>query len=426
MVKDSKKRNYTPFQSVYGTHDTFGDSIDLKRYLEYTVRSVMRIYNYHEIRTPTFEQTDLFARSIGRNTDIVGKEMYTFADRGDENLTLRPEGTAPVIRAYIQHHLKEKGPVTKLYYIGPMYRRERPQKGRMRQFDQFGVEIIGSGEPQADVEVMVLFDTICEKLGIAERNFLINSVGCTECRPTYRETLTSFLVGIKNNLCETCQERMTKNPLRILDCKNDECRAVLQSAPFMLDHLCEECKEHFEEVCRLLDELGISYKVDRYIIRGLDYYTRTAFEMASDILGAQSSFMGGGRYDNLVEELGGNPTPAVGFAAGTDRILLILEELGKTGDQKDYPLVWVALQDETIRNTMFTTLNLLRKKGIPSDGDLLKRSLKAQMKEANRSGARYTLIFKGLTEVTFKNMETGEQEDLSVLNAIERIESELR
>ena len=424
MSKNAKKRKNPTFQTVFGTHDIFGDDIRLRHYLEDTVRSVMQIYNYSEIRTPTFEHTDLFARSIGRNTDIVGKEMYTFTDRDGDSLTLLPEGTAPVIRAYIQHHLKEKGPITKLYYMCPMYRRERPQKGRLRQFHQFGVEAIGSGEPSADVEVMTLFDQICERLGISERVFLINSVGCPACRPVYRENLTTFLKGIQGNLCESCRERITRNPLRVLDCKNEGCQKALKNALFMLDFLCGPCREHFEGVCGLLDGLGISYTIDRHIIRGLDYYTRTAFEMTSDILGAQSSFMGGGRYDNLVEELGGNPTPAVGFAAGIDRMLLILKEMGKVDDREDYPFVWIACQSETLRSSAFEILNHLRKRGIPSECDLLSRSLKAQMKEANRSRATYVLIIQGLKNVTKRNMKTSKQEDLSTIKAMEKVEKE--
>ena len=415
MAEKEKKVVKETFRSVFGTRDIYGEDIIPWQELEDTVRSVMKLFNYTEIRTPTFERTDLFSRSIGSETDIVGKEMYTFEDRDGESLTLRPEGTAPVVRAFIQHHMIQKTPVTKLFYISPMYRRERPQKGRFRQFHQFGAEVIGSAEAWADVEVMAVFDRICERRGL-ERTFKINSIGCPECRPVHRELLVTFLEANRDRLCDVCLERMLKNPLRVFDCKNEMCRVTLNSAPLILDHLCFECREHFSEVQRLLGDLDISYDVDSHIVRGFDYYTRTAFEVLSELLGSQSAFMGGGRYDGLVEELGGRTVPAVGFAAGMERMLLILEQIRKDRLKTAGPFVYVACETEPLRREAFSTMNLLRNAGISADGDLLGRSLKAQLKSAGRSAAEYALIFREEEKagkiIILRNLTTGHQEEL--------------
>ncbi len=424
MAKKGKKVKKETFKSVFGTRDIFGEDILPWHELEDTVRSVMNLFNYTEIRTPTFEKTELFSRSIGHETDIVGKEMYTFEDRDGESLTLRPEGTAPVVRAFIQHYMIQKAPVTKLFYISPMYRRERPQKGRFRQFHQFGAEVIGSAEAWADVEVMAIFNRICERLGI-ECTFKINSIGCPECRPVHRELLVTFLEANRAGLCKLCLERMVKNPLRVFDCKNETCRVTLRSAPIVLDHLCFECRENFSEVRHLLDDLDISYEVDSQIVRGFDYYTRTAFEVLSELLGAQSAFMGGGRYDGLVEELGGESVPAVGFAAGMERMLLILEQIRKDRVKTAGPFIYVACEAEPLRREAFKTVNLLRNAGISADGDLLGRSLKAQMKSAGRSGAEYAVIFREEEKagkiVILRNLNTGHQKEFSPSDVVKTI-----
>ncbi|MBL7995949.1 histidine--tRNA ligase, partial [bacterium] len=299
-----------------GTKDLLPSEIYKWQFVEKKIIDVMRRFNYTEIRTPVFEYTDLFKRGIGEATDVVGKEMYTFLDKGEESLTLRPEMTASVIRAFIENNLGEQLPLNKLFYLGPMFRQERPQKGRLRQFHQFGVEAIGSSSPEIDVETMLVALTIYEELGLKNLNFKINSVGCPICRPNYRTKLVSFLSNARDHFSGESQKRLETNPMRILDSKNEKDIELTKDAPLMKDHLCEECSTHFEKVKLLLTGLNVKFEVDGRLVRGLDYYTKTAYEIQSENLGSQNALGGGGRYDLLTESLGGKPTPAVGFAAG--------------------------------------------------------------------------------------------------------------
>jgi histidyl-tRNA synthetase len=401
------------FRTIKGTKDVVPAEVAGWQHVESTVRRVMHAFNYREIRTPLFEQTGLFARSIGELTDIVSKEMYTFLDRSEESLTLRPEGTASALRAYIQNNLGEQEPLVKVYYIGPMFRQERPQAGRLREFHQFGAEALGSASPQLDVEAMILPLEIFKELGIEECALKINSVGCEKCRPAYKKLLQDELRKIRGRLSQESQTRIESNPLRVLDSKDENDRKLTAHAPQMKDHLCEECALHFSSVRSLLEALKIPYDVDGRLVRGLDYYTKTAFEFTNTALGSQDALAGGGRYDLLVEELGGPATPAVGFAAGIERILMVLKKLGKDEFPAHPPSLFLVGLDEPSRVWIFLKANELRKKGISVELDYLGRSLKAQMREANRQKAQHVVVV-GENELRtktakIKNMQTGEE-----------------
>ncbi|HNJ71402.1 MAG TPA: histidine--tRNA ligase, partial [bacterium] len=382
------------------------------------IADVMRRFNYKEIRTPMFEYTELFARGIGEATDVVGKEMYTFLDKGQESLTLRPELTASVMRSYIENSLGEQLPLNKCWYMGPMFRQERPQKGRLRQFHQFGVEALGSASPEADVETMLVVLTVYEELGIKALNFKINSVGCPQCRPAYRDALVAFLDGVKGQLSEESRKRLVVNPMRILDSKDERDIALTQSAPLMKDHLCTDCATHFSRVQSSLNGLGIVYEIDGRLVRGLDYYTKTAYEIQSGNLGSQNALGGGGRYDLLAEEFGGKPTPAVGFAAGIERLMIVLEAEGiPIGEPEKLDVYFIALGAAAVGATM-PLIQKARREGLTCDTDLLARSMKAQMRDANRMQARFTVIL-GDNEIAqnmavVKNMSDGAQEQISL------------
>jgi histidyl-tRNA synthetase len=382
----------------------------------------MSTFNYREIRTPAFEQTALFARSIGELTDIVSKEMYTFLDRSEESITLRPEGTAAVLRAYIQHAVGEQSALTKLYYLGPMFRQERPQAGRLRQFHQFGAEALGSSSPQLDTEMMLIALSVYRELGIRQSLLKINSVGCQRCRPPYKELLLRELRKVRNKLSPESQSRIDENPLRVLDSKDESDHALTRALPLMKDHLCAECGKHFSEVQHLLAATGTPYTVDGRLVRGLDYYTKTAFEITSDALGSQDALAGGGRYDLLVEELGGKATPGVGFAAGMERLMIVLAKAGSLQSTDTAPALFIATTGGQAQEWAFVTAASLRLKGIPVEIDYLDRSVKAQMREANRQEARFALVI-GETELQnnsakLKNMQTGE-EKVVALDALE-------
>ena len=403
-------------QKIKGTHDILPDRSGDWRYVENAIHRVMRCYGYQEIRTPAFEATALFARGIGQLTDIVSKEMYTFEDRGKKSITLKPEGTAPVIRAYIENSLGEKRPLNKLYYISPMFRQENPQAGRFRQFHQFGAELIGSPAPFADVETILNILDIYRSLGLSSFVVKLNSVGDENCREHYKAALRDFLRPRLHLLCKTCQERFEKNPMRIFDCKEEGCIAESQDAPRMIDYLDEASAQHFHGVRALLDQHGIAYQLDHRLVRGLDYYTRTAYEVISNSLGSQNALGGGGRYDLLAQELGGKPTPAVGYAAGIERLLMVLAEenlLPDTGLSLD---VFIATIGEKAQEWASKTVRLLRKNGISADMDLLGRSLKAQMKEANRSNAKFALLAgeQELTtgKLTLRDLQHSEQSEI--------------
>jgi len=380
------------FQRIKGTHDILPQDTPTWRYVEGIVHDIMHRYGFEEIRTPIFEETALFARGIGQLTDIVSKEMYTFLDRGKKSLTLKPEGTAPVIRAYLEHSLGRRRPVQKLYYLSPMFRQENPQAGRQRQFHQFGAELIGSPQPQADVETITLGLDIYQALGVKSITLKVNSVGDAKCREPYKALLKDFLRPRLDKLCKTCQERFDKNPLRILDCKEESCRRETAEAPKLLDNLCEDCRLHMDQVFSLLEAQDVAFDIDHRMVRGLDYYTRTAYEFISPVLGAQDALGGGGRYDLLAEELGGSPTPAVGFAAGIERLLIALQREGTLPEQQPELDVYLAALGDQARQWVIPQARQLRKHHLRVDLDLLGRSLKAQMKEANRSNARFCVI----------------------------------
>lgn len=389
----------------------------------------MHAFNYREIRTPVFEPTALFARSIGELTDIVSKEMYTFEDRGGESLTLKPEMTASVIRAYIQHNLGEQQPLIKVYYIAPMFRQERPQAGRMRQFHQFGAEAIGSGNAETDAETIALAVEIYNRAGLNNVVLKINSVGCERCRPPYKELLKKYLIRKFDNLSQESQRRFEQNPLRILDSKNDRDVELTRDAPLMKDYLCPECDEHFKRLQEELELLNVRFEVDGRIVRGLDYYTKTAFEIISTDLGSQDALAGGGRYDLLVEELGGDATPAVGFAAGMERMLVVMEKQSLVKQESIHPRVYLIAADDEGRRWVFQQAFALRRAGISCDIDLLNRSFKSQLREADRQHADLVLIAGGREMqqqvVNLKNMKTGDQQTLPISDVTQVLKDRL-
>jgi histidyl-tRNA synthetase len=410
------------FRSIKGTKDILPEETAGWQHVESVIHSVMHNFNYQEIRTPVFEQTGLFSRSIGELTDIVSKEMYTFLDRSEDSITLRPEGTASTLRAYIQNNLGEQSPLTKVYYLGPMFRQERPQAGRLRQFHQFGAEALGAASPQLDVEMMALPLEIYRQLGINHVALNINSVGCELCRPAYKKLLQQKLRKIITQLSHDSQVRVEQNPLRVLDSKDVKDRELTADMPLMNEHLCQECAAHFASVRSLLDALNISYYVDGRLVRGLDYYTKTAFEITSTALGSQDALAGGGRYDLLVEELGGKKTPGVGFAAGMERLLMVLAKVHNNKFSSPAPVLYFVGLDETAHIWAFLKTIELRRQGIRAEVDYLGRSVKAQMREANREQAQYVIVV-GEQELKtkiaqLKNMRTGEETAVS-LDAIE-------
>jgi histidyl-tRNA synthetase len=380
------------FQRIKGTRDILPEEAGKWQAAEAIIHQVMARFGFSEMRTPIFEETEVFARGIGQLTDIVSKEMYTFVDRGEKSLTLRPELTAGVVRAFIENNLGKKQPVNKLYYIGPTFRQENPQAGRLRQFHQFGAEIFGAPDPAADVETIMLAIAVYHAFQIDRFSVKLNSVGDAVCREPYKNTLREYLRPRFERLCQTCQQRFEKNPLRILDCKEAGCRAETAEAPKLFDNLCEDCRRHFTRVRQLLGAAGITYDLDFRLVRGLDYYTRTAFEIISDQLGAQDALCGGGRYDLLVEELGGEPTPAVGFAAGVERLLMALEKIAWQPAVEQSPMVFIAPLGEPAVEWAMPVAQQLRQEGLAVEVDLLSRGLKAQLREANRRQARFAII----------------------------------
>ena len=404
------------YTALQGTKDLLPEDAPKWRYLEEKIRGVLSLYNYKEIRTPVFEQTELFKRSIGDDTDIVQKEMYTFQDQGKRSLTLRPEGTASIVRAFIEHNLGERSPLVKLFYFGQMFRQERPQKGRLREFNQYGVEIIGSLDPLVDAEVIELGVRINKAFGLEGLKLYLNSIGCKDCRPAHRDAFNKFVKDKIEKFCQDCQLRLLRNPLRIFDCKNEKCIEALKNAPMILDFLDPKCKEHFKKVREYLDQMGIEYILDGRLVRGLDYYTRTTFEIKSESLGAQDTLIGGGRYDLLVSELGGKDTPAIGFAAGIERLFLVLEMQKRFPPEDERLDVFIAPLGEKEKSLGLKLLKDLREKGLRCDLDFLDRSLKSQLKEADRQKAKKVLII-GEDELkkgkgTLRDMETKEQREI--------------
>ena len=380
------------YQAPRGTQDLLPEDEKYWRYVEGAAIRTAQQFGYGLIRTPTFEYTDLFVRGVGESTDIVTKEMYTFEDKGGESLTLRPEGTAPVLRAYLQHGLASRPQPVRLYYLMSMYRYDRPQAGRYREFNQFGCEAIGDGSPAVDAETILLAWRFFEALGLRDLSIQMNSIGCPGCRPGYLEVLVRHFTQYRQGLCHDCQRRLNVNPLRLLDCKQEQCQPAILSAPASVDHLCQECREHFAEVRRLLEELNLPLVLNPRLVRGLDYYTRTVFEIWPPVAGAQASLGGGGRYDGLMEQLGGKPTPGIGFATGIERIILNLRDQGVEVPEVGRPQLYVAYLGDAARVPAFQLADEARRRGIPSVSAVGARSLKAQLKHANSLGARFAFI----------------------------------
>jgi histidyl-tRNA synthetase len=413
--------------AIRGFNDILPPESETFGHIEGEARRLFSNYGYSEIRIPIVEKTSLFQRSIGETTDIVEKEMYTFMDRRGDSITLRPEGTAPVVRAYIEHGLYNDSPITKLYYTGPMFRYERPQKGRYRQFYQIGAEVLGDDSPGMDAEVLEMASALFTRLGVKGATLQINSMGCAECRPGYKENLTGFLGDRKEKLCKDCVRRIDVNPLRALDCKNPGCIEATRDAPRILDFLCNNCSAHFDSLKGHLETLGVGAKVNPRMVRGLDYYTKTSFEITapeSGNLGSQNAIAAGGRYDGLVKDLGGPDTPCIGFAIGMERAALLV----KDKDIKKRPLVVFIAMGEEAEKSSFSIVKMLREKDMRVAADYGCGSLKSRMKRADRTGARFTIIL-GDDElndgvVTVKDMASGEQERLSPESIVNKIRGE--
>jgi histidyl-tRNA synthetase len=412
-------------KGIRGAPDVLPDAAGKWQALEAVARDVLERYGYAEIRTPIFERTELFVRGIGEATDIVEKEMYTFDDRGGESLTLRPEATAAVMRAFAEHNLAAKSSLVKLYLIGPMFRHERPQSGRFRQFHQVDVEAIGSPGPVVDAEVVALLHHLLEAWGLRGIELHVNSIGDPVCRPRYREAFLAYLVEHRDALCSDCHVRMTKNPLRVLDCKQPGCREIAAKAPALSGYLCDACREHFGQVRALLDGLKIGYTVDERLVRGLDYYTRTTFEFLNPALGAQNAVAGGGRYDGLMEELGGSPTPSIGFAIGEERILTSLAAQTDAAEAPSLTGVYVATAGPVDLRVAMELAQALRRRGLRAELDLEGRSLKGQMRQANKDRFRYSVIL-GTDElargqVMLKDMVGGAQQEMPLAEVVDRL-----
>lgn len=413
-----------------GTKDIIPAEAYKWNYLEEKFRDLCRLYGYEEIRTPIFEHTELFKRGVGDTTDIVQKEMYTFKDRGDRDLTLKPEGTAGVIRAFIENKMYAETQPTKLFYITTCFRYERPQSGRQRQFHQFGVEAIGSDTPSLDAEVISLAMQFLGEAGLKDLTVSINSVGCPVCREEYNRLLKDYLATKADVLCDLCNDRRDKNPMRVIDCKNETCQANIVDIPLMADHLCDNCKDHFDQLKSYLDEMDIKYVVDKKIVRGLDYYKRTAFEIISNDVGAQSTVCGGGRYDGLVEQIGGpSGYSGIGFGLGAERLLLTLEANGVEIGNPNHTDIFVVTIGDKAKLKSFSILKDLRENHISADKDHLDRSLKAQFKYSNKINAKYTIVIGDdeldKDKATLKNMETGDQKLIKISELVNELRTVL-
>ncbi len=408
-----------------GTMDILAPESDLWNYVEGKMRDVAARFGFSEIRTPTFEELGLFKRGVGDTTDVVQKEMYTFEDRDGTVFALRPEGTASVVRAIIENGRTSDPMPLKYYYIINCFRYEKPQAGRSREFFQFGTEMFGAKGAAADFTVISLADTLLRELGITGTRLHINSIGCPDCRPAYREKLVEYLTANKDKLCDTCKARLEANPLRILDCKNHDCKVIADGAPKSIDHLCPECDSHMASLKTMLDSAGIDYIIDTRIVRGLDYYTRTVFEFICEGIGAQSTVCGGGRYVGLMDQLGGPSQPGIGFGMGITRLLMAMEQCGAYVPEAKKPELYIASLGERASVTANCITTELRRRGIKAECDVMSRSLKAQMKYADKIGAKYTLIL-GDSEIdagraVIKNMATSEQTEIEISGAADFI-----
>lgn len=405
-------------KAVKGTKDILPAEIYKNQYIESTAIDVAERFGFKEIRTPVFEHTELFQRGVGDTTDVVQKEMYTFDDKGGRSITLRPEGTAGAARSFLENGLSNETLPQKVCYITSCYRYEKPQSGRLREFHQFGVECFGADSPLADTEIISLADTYFKELGVKGLSLEINSIGCPTCRAEYHKALKAYFEGRKDELCDTCKDRLERNPMRILDCKSPVCSEIATGAPVVLDYLCDECKAHFEKVKAYLNALNIEFTVNPRIVRGLDYYTKTVFEFVSNSIGAQGTVCGGGRYDGLIEELGGQKTPSLGFGLGLERLLLLMEAQGCEFPKEEKPDLFIAAMGEKAQLKAVEIAKDMRDEGFTCLYDINGRGLRAQMKYANKLGAKYTVVL-GEDEVSggiakLKNMESGEETEIAL------------
>ncbi|NMA66159.1 MAG: histidine--tRNA ligase [Clostridiaceae bacterium] len=412
-------------QAPRGTKDILPEEIYQWNFVEKEFSELCKRFGYKEIRIPVFEHTELFQRGVGDTTDIVQKEMYTFDDKGGRSITLRPEGTAGVVRSFIEHGMSSLPQPVKLFYQISAYRYEKVQKGRYREFHQFGVELLGAKDPSADAEVISILALYFDKLGIKNLDLNINSIGCPECRRAYNELLKNYLKDKIDGMCDTCKERFDRNPMRIIDCKDEKCQSVVKDAPALLDHICADCKEHFESVLEKLNSIGIPFNIDKGIVRGLDYYTRTVFEFVSKNIGSQGTVCGGGRYDGLVEECGGAPTPGIGFALGVERLLLEIRSQGIEIPKPEAPDIYIGSIGNKAGLVCEKLAWQLRGQNITCIKDIMGRSIKAQMKYADKIGAKYVLIL-GDNEVEsnkaqLKDMRTGDTKDINLDTLIDRL-----
>ena len=390
------------------------------QFAENTARDVCRLFNFREIRTPVFEHTELFTRSIGDDTDVVKKEMYTFLDKGERSITLKPEGTAPVARSFVENSLDSYSLPLKMFYITPVFRYENPQAGRLREHHQFGVELYGGDNAQLDFEVISLAHTFLSKMGVKDLVLNLNSIGCDKCRKKYNEALKQYLFSRLDDMCPTCRERFERNPMRILDCKVPNCKKIVDNAPVILDFICEDCSNHFVELQNLLQESGIEFCINPKIVRGLDYYTKTVFEFVTNSLGAQGTVCGGGRYNNLVESVGGKSTPCVGFGLGLERLLMLLDKIGVSIEDNNRPDVFVVCQNESLLSYCRKIVASLRMQGICAETEYTGRSVKAQFRYADKQNSRYVIVI-GDTEVqsnnvVIKRLSDGRQDEIMINN----------
>lgn len=408
-----------------GTKDILPSQVYKWHYVENAFREACSRYVIKEMRTPVFEHTELFARGVGDTTDIVEKQMYTFEDYGKRSITLKPEGTSPIVRAFVEHKLYAEVQPSKYYYIIPCFRYEKPQSGRLREFHQLGIEIFGTENMMADAEVIGFASDFLKSMGIEDLELRINSIGCPECRETYRNALRDFLKDKYEDLCDTCKGRYDRNPMRILDCKSPECQMLVKGAPVMLDYLCDSCKTAFDDLQKNLDSMEIEYIVDAGIVRGLDYYTKTAFEFVSNKIGAQGTVCGGGRYDHLIELIGGPPIPGVGFGLGIERLLMVMDAAGKEIPEPDKLDVFIAVMGERAKLFGLKLMRDLRMQGIKAEMDSLGRNIKGQFKYADRLESKYTIVI-GDNEldqniVSIKNMKTSEQKQVPLQDIMKEI-----
>ncbi len=404
--------------AIKGTQDTLPNESYKIQYVESAMRETAENFGFREMRTPVFEHTELFQRGVGETTDVVQKEMYTFLDKGERSITLRPEGTAGAVRAFLEHGLFNEALPQKIYYLTSCYRYEKPQAGRLREFHQFGIECFGAGEPSADAEAISLANEIFNYLGIDGLSLEINSIGCPECRKKYHEALREYFAKYENDLCETCQGRLQRNPMRILDCKSPVCSEIAKNAPTVLEFLCEDCKNHFDGVKKYLDAMDIEYTVNPQIVRGLDYYTRTVFEFVSNEIGAQGTVCGGGRYDGLIAEMGGNPLPACGFGLGIERLLLLMEKKNSQFPEPKHTDLYIVSMGEGANLKAASVTKDLREEGLCVQFDTVGRGFKAQMKYANKIGAAYVLVLGDdelkTGKIKLKNMADGKESEMEL------------